>query len=125
MPIASRLVFSLAASFLMALAACSQPAATKPAVTATREEIPKATCPHVPPPPPGSPPKPPVSSFPQTLQAGHWEWDDGGYVWTPPRWHTRFTATPPVWRDGYWAADGIACVWHIGHFLPNAGHANS
>ena len=99
---------------LAILAACTT---SKPSrQEAADRTIAKPTCPHVPAPLQAKPPLPPVSAFPQVLQPGHWQWDDGNYVWTPPKWQARFAAKPPAWQDGHWSADGGACVWHNGHF---------
>jgi hypothetical protein len=75
------------------------------------------TCPHLPSPPTAKPPLPPVSAFPQVLQPGHWEWEDGNYAWSAPQWQSQFTSKPPQWQPGHWAVNGGACVWHNGHFV--------
>jgi hypothetical protein len=105
---------ALAVSALAPLQACG-PLAQPPAGRAARLASP--SCPHVPPPQPGARPHPPVSAFPQTLQPGHWEWDAGFYVWTPPHWQARIGHQTPAWLDGYWEANGGACVWHNGRYL--------
>jgi hypothetical protein len=78
----------------------------------------RPTCPHIPKPPDIKRPLPPVSAFPQVLQPGHWDWSDGNYVWTPPQWQARFTKIAPRWVDGHWEANGGACIWHNGRFVP-------
>ena len=84
---------------------------------------PRATCPHVPPPRLDAKPLPPVSAFPQVLQPGHWEWDTSGYVWQPAHWQARLSKHPPHWLDGFWEANGGACVWHNGQYVyGGAGH---
>jgi hypothetical protein len=73
-------------------------------------------CPHVPPPLKSKTPLPPVSGFKQMLAPGHWDWDDGDYVWTQPHWMVVVTARPPKWIDARWQSQGGACVWLKGHF---------
>ena len=66
---------------------------------------------------------PPVSAFPQVLQPGHWEWDTSGYVWLPAHWQAKLSKHPPHWLDGFWEANGGACVWHNGQYVSGgAGH---
>jgi hypothetical protein len=71
----------------------------------------------LPPKPNGQPPRPPVSGFAQILRPGHWDWADGDYVWVAPYWLVLIDRQRPLWRDGYWEAQGGACIWHQGHFI--------
>jgi hypothetical protein len=94
-------------------AAFRAPAAAEPA------------CPHIPGAPDAKPLPPPISTEPQSLQPGHWEWNDGDYVWTPPQWQPRPAAGAPKWRNGYWEASGGACVWHNGRFIAASAGAGT
>ena len=118
-----RLAASLALCCLIQPQSCTLPPAPKPVIQPT-DTNPGAkpgspVCPHIPKAPAAKPPPPPPSGLPQILQPGHWEWDDGGYVWTPPAWHAR-SGNRTQWRNGYWEPNGGACVWHNGQFVPAA-----
>ena len=81
--------------------------------------VPQTTCPHIPDSPPARRPDPlpPVSAGRLTLQPGHWNWVDGGYVWEAPAWVP--SATPhPHWLAGFWTPNGGGCAWTPGQFLP-------
>lgn len=93
----------------------------------THIKVPAAgMCPHVPPAKDAAVPPAPVSGFPQVLEPGHWEWDDGGYQWVAARWLILVSHRRPLWIDGAWQPSGAACVWRRGQFshppgVPDAG----
>jgi hypothetical protein len=113
--------------FSVALTACTVPA--PPAAPAAAPDDAQAArphaaapyllhvkCPHVPDPLPGEAPPAPVGP-PQRLTPGHWEWVEGNYVWAAPQWHPRADGPARAWQDGYWEANGGACVWHNGRYV--------
>lgn len=96
-------------------------AGTKPATKlsfAEQQAAIRVTCPHIPAPPPGTTPPAPASAFPKILLPGHWDWSELNYVWTPPEWQTKFSATQARWHDGHWQVTGGGCVWHKGFLGP-------
>jgi len=104
----------LAACASLLLAASIAGCAAPPPVMAQRP-----VCPN-PPPPVGdiTTPPPPVSGARQILLPGHWEWLNGSYAFTGPRWLPWPGGGTPLWQPGSWHHDNAGnCQWIPGQFV--------
>ena len=109
------LALTLALILTTTLAACTPPTGPLP--------IHPMTCPTIPPDrhDAGPPPPPPDTLDHLVLAPGHWDWDVGQYIWTPPTWVARpnqhAATSGRHWQPGTWIQNGGACVWAPAHFL--------